>query len=61
MGQASVITLIIFGVKDHPTQADTDIADDDQFRLVSGGPIYRVKDVIALPGEIQAKAVRVSK
>lgn len=60
-GTASQIDVTIFGVQDHPDEAveDTDLQDDDAF--IYEGNSYIVKDVLWLPGEVQAQASRVSK
>lgn len=48
--------LVIFGVKDHPSVADTVIKEGYAFRF--GGLNYKVIDVIPVPGEVQATAER---
>lgn len=50
--------VIIFGVKDHPTVADTDIQDGDLFK--KDGVSYEIEDVAMYPGEIQARGVKYS-
>ena len=57
-GEAAVKDVILFGVKDHPTVDDTDLAKNDEFKLADGS--YRVIDVIEVPGEVQARAERIS-
>jgi hypothetical protein len=59
-GEASVRDIVLFGVMDHPDVAvtDTNLKKDDQFSLADG--IYRVLDVIVIPGEVQARAERIS-
>ena len=57
-GQASIQKLIVFGVQDHPEEDDTDLQKDDRFTLADGN--YRVVSVIYVPGEIQAKAERIT-
>ncbi len=57
-GQASVRDLVIFGVVDHPDVADTNLQKGDRFAI--GSDQYEVKDVIELPGEIQARAERIA-
>jgi hypothetical protein len=57
-GQAGVWRVMVFGVRDHPTETDTDIAKGDRF--IYGGSEYRVIAVSALPGEVQATAERVT-
>ena len=57
-GQAGVWRVVVFGVRDHPTQTDTDIQKGDRF--VYGGSEYRVIAVSVLPGEVQATAERVT-
>lgn len=58
MAQASVWELVIFGVVDHPDDAvtDTDLQNGDRF--VHDGDTYEIMDVVAYPGEIQARAER---
>lgn len=46
--------LIIFGVADHPTVADTDIQEGYRFKYLDKK--YRVVDVIPTLGEVQAHA-----
>lgn len=55
-GQPSERQLIVFGVQDHPTVADTNIQRGDMFRY--GTDTYAIVDVILLPGEIQAYTER---
>jgi len=43
---------IVFGVKNHPTVTDTNIQRGDRFAV--NGQIYRVVQVILVPGEVQA-------
>jgi len=43
---------IVFGVKNHPMVADTNIQRGDRFAV--NGQIYRVVQVILVPGEVQA-------
>lgn len=56
--KASERELTIFGVVGHPTATDTDIEVGDVFTYMGGN--YRVRDVIILPGEVQANAERMS-
>lgn len=51
-GTSSRRDAVIFGVKNHPSVTDTDIARGDKFAV--NGQRYRVVQVIAVPGEIQA-------
>lgn len=51
-GQTAVRKLIIFGVRDHATITDTDMAEG--YRFVYGGDEYRIVDTILTIGEIQA-------
>lgn len=52
-GRGSRRTLTVFGVRNHPTVADTDIEESDRFSV--NGSIYRVSDVNSVvPGEVQA-------
>lgn len=57
-GEASVHDVILFGVADHPSEDDTDLAKGDRFTLSDGQ--YQVMDVIEVPGEVQATAERIS-
>ncbi len=59
-GEASVRSLVLFGVKDHPddTVPDTALLKGDRFAI--GDDKYEIKDVIALLGEIQARAERIT-
>ncbi len=57
-GEASARTVTLLGVADHPEEADTDLRKGDRFTLA--GAQYEVKDVIAVPGEIQARAERLT-
>lgn len=43
---------VVFGVRDHPTAADTDIGRGDRFVL--GETEFEVSAVVVLPGEVQA-------
>lgn len=51
--------LILFGVQNHPSVTANDLQDGDRFRY--DGKLYEVRDVIKLPGEVQARAVRYGK
>ena len=51
-GRTPVRKLIIFGVRDHTTVTDTDVAEG--YRFVLSGDEYRVVDTIETLGEIQA-------
>lgn len=57
-GEAGQRGVVVFGVKDHPTVTDTDIARGDRFSI--GNAVYEVTDVNEVPGEIQATARRIS-
>lgn len=57
-GAAAVRRCVLFGVRDHATVADTDVASG--YRFVSGADEYTVVDVIETPGEVQALAEAVS-
>mgnify|MGYP006921630760 CR=1 FL=1 len=59
VGQATERKLVILGVRDHPTIADTDIRAGDRFAI--GKALYEVFDVIVLPGSVQAFASRLAK
>lgn len=43
---------LVFGVADHPTVPDTDLQQGDRFALA--GQVYRVRDVVRVPGGLQA-------
>lgn len=47
--------VVVFGVRGHPTQPDTDMQEGYTFSA-EGDP-YRVTDVIVQPGEVQGIAV----
>ena len=51
-GRGPLRKLTIFGVKDHDTVTDTDIGEG--YRFIYDGDEYRVIDVIASIGEVQA-------
>ncbi len=51
-GRLSRQRLVVFGVKDHPTEADTDIKPRDRFAI--NKKQYEVITVINPPGEYQA-------
>ena len=51
-GQTAVRRLIVFGVKDHSTITDTEVATG--YRFVFNNEEYRVVDTIPTIGEIQA-------
>lgn len=51
--------LILFGVQNHPSVTASNLQDGDRFRY--DGKMYEVRDVIKLPGEVQARAVRYGK
>lgn len=55
-GQSPMRDLTIIGVRDHPSVNDTVVEMNYRFRL--NGIDYRVIDVIAVPGEVQASAER---
>lgn len=60
VGTSAERSVIIFGIKDHPTEDDTDIRRGDAFSVeVSTGQYvyYRVIDVVHTLGEVQARAV----
>ncbi len=52
-GVSSVQRATVFGIRGHDSEADTDIAKDDQF--VYDGLKFRVVSIIRQTGEIQAK------
>lgn len=53
-GMSARQSLSIFGIRDHATETDTDIARDDRF--VYQDKFYRVVHVNLFPGEVQALA-----
>lgn len=56
VGKSAERDLVIFGIKDHPTVADTDLQTGDRF--IFNDAIYEIRDCATVPGGIQAKAVR---
>ncbi len=59
-GLAALARVLLFGVQDHPSAsvADTDVQKGDLFTLDDGQ--YRVIDAWEYPGEVQARAERVT-
>lgn len=57
-GQAAVRRLIVFGIKDHPSESDTNIRRGDRF--VYESVEYQVTDTVRTLGEVQAHAERTS-
>lgn len=53
-GRAPRRKLIIFGVRNHATVTDTNMAEG--YRFVSGGDEYKVVDIIETLGEVQGIA-----
>lgn len=53
-GTSSMRLLVVFGVKDHPTVADTDLKRGDLFTHEDTD--YRIVNVITTMGEVQARA-----
>lgn len=51
-GMSSTQRVIIFGIRGHRSEADTDIQRDD--RIAIGGVQFRVVSVIPTTGEVQA-------
>lgn len=51
-GQGAVRKLVIFGIRNHATLADTDVAEGYRFNYLDDA--YRVVDVIYTIGEVQA-------
>lgn len=47
-------TIVVFGVRDHESVADTNIDRDDTFQ--HGNKFYRVVQINLFPGEVQALA-----
>lgn len=50
-GAAPSRTLIVFGIRDHATLTDTDMAEG--YRFVTGNDEYRCVDILLTLGEIQ--------
>lgn len=57
-GAQTVRDVVIFGVRDHETVADTDVASG--YRFVLNGKEYQVRDVVETLGEVQARCEVVS-
>src|SRR5947208_13789834 len=55
-GAGAAMGVIVYGWRDHPTYADSDIAEG--YTFVLQGDIYRIEDVILTFGEIQGTGVR---
>jgi hypothetical protein len=53
-GAAPQMRLVVFGIRDHATLPDTDMAEG--YRFVYGGDQYRIDDIILTIGEIQGVA-----
>lgn len=51
-GQAAMRGLTVFGVRDHPTIADTNVGEG--YRFVATGDQYTCIDIIVTIGEVQA-------
>jgi len=45
----------LFGIKDHPDEADSDVQRGDRFVLAETKVQYRVLDVVHTLGEVQAR------
>lgn len=58
MSEASKRQMMVFGIVDHPTLTATSLVNGDRF--VHEGHNYEIMDVVKLPGEIQARAERIS-
>lgn len=54
-GAAPTMHLIVYGIRNHPTLDDTQMAEG--YRFVYAGDQYRIADVILTLGEIQGVAV----
>jgi len=54
-GQTPRMNTIVYGIRDHATLPDTDIAEG--YRFVLNGDEYTIQDVILQIGEIQGVAV----
>lgn len=57
-GQGTVRGLVVFGVRDHPVEDDTNIRANDRFVL--NNVEFEVKDVVLTLGEKQARCERVA-
>lgn len=55
-GQSPKRMLTILGVRSHPVQTDTDVKEGYRFKV--DNLTYKVVDVLAVPGEVQATAER---
>lgn len=53
-GVGPVLRVVVFGVRSHPTQADTTIGEG--YRFIQNGAEFRVVAVLTPPGEVQALA-----
>lgn len=56
-GSVPKMGLIVYGVRNHATLADTIMAEGDRFVL--NGDSYRIEDVIDNPGDRQGTAVKI--
>lgn len=52
-GSSARLDVVVFGVKGHPTVANTDLKRDDRFAVA--GVQYKVVHVVEQTGEIQAQ------
>lgn len=57
-GVVATRDLIVFGVKDHPTEDDTDLKTGDRFAI--GKILWEIRDVIEVTGGVRARAERLS-
>ena len=51
-GKSAARRVVVFGVRDHATEADTDVAVG--YRFVLNSEEFRVEDIILTLGEVQA-------
>lgn len=57
-GKSAARRVVVFGIKGHATEADTDVAEG--YRFILGGDEYRVQSIVLTIGEVQAFAEAVS-
>ena len=54
VGKSAKRDMVIFGIKDHSVETDTDLKTGDRFAI--GKTRYEISDVVEVPGGIQAGA-----
>ena len=54
VGKSASRDIVIFGIKDHPTETATDLQTGDRFAV--GKVLYEIRDVFDMPGGIGARA-----